>query len=291
MKKYGTIQKANGNDINIYTEGTGKFTIVMMSGSGVTSPVLEYRTLYKKLADQYRIAVVEKPGYGLSGHAVTERTVENMVDESREALRLAGILPPYILAPHSYSGFEAVYWANTYPDEVKAVLGIDMGIPDMALLQAEALPEDKKKQMLEKYDKFLAVIQKRGLMAKLAKNKTVNASGLISGNALSDREKELYTVLFYKNMRNPEINEEAIRMTENAKKAHATGVLKCPACFFISNMKSPVKTMTWQEAGITYAKKCGGEYHLSDQGHFMYAKIPDKMAETFKTFLNNLAIK
>ena len=56
-------------------------------------------------------------------------------------------------------------------------------------------------------------------------------------------------------------------------------------------MKSPVKSMTWQEAGIAYAKKCGGEYHLSDQGHFMYAKIPDKMAETFKTFLSNLAIK
>ena len=104
-------------------------------------------------------------------------------------------------------------------------------------------------------------------------------------------KKSYIPYFFYKNMRNPEINEEAIRMTENAKKAHATGVLKCPACFFISNMKSPVKTMTWQEAGIAYAKKCGGEYHLSDQGHFMYAKIPDKMAETFKTFLNNSMIK
>lgn len=262
MEKYGKIQRVNGNDINIYTEGTGKFTIVIMSGSGVTSPVLEYKTLYKRLADEYRVAVVEKPGYGLSGHAVTDRTVENMVDESRETLRLAGILPPYILAPHSYSGFEAVYWANTYPDEVKAVLGIDMGIPDMALLQAQALSEDKKKRMLEKYDKFLALIQKRGVISKLIRNKTVNASGLISGSSLSDKEKELYTELFYKNIRNQEIKEEAIRMTENAKKAQATGVLKCPVCFFISNMRSPVKSMTWQEAGIAYAKKCGGEYHF-----------------------------
>ena len=63
MEQYGKIQKVNGNEINIYTEGTGEFTIVIMSGSGVTSPVLEYKMLYKRLADEYRIAVVEKPGY------------------------------------------------------------------------------------------------------------------------------------------------------------------------------------------------------------------------------------
>lgn len=288
---YCKLVKVDANDINVYAEGKGELTIVFMSGSGVTSPVLEYSMLYRKLTDRYRVAVVEKAGYGFSGHASTKRTVENMVEESRKALRLSGIEPPYVLAPHSYSGFEAVWWANTYPEEVKAVLGIDMGIPDMALLQAKEFPDNKKQKTLEKYYNFLSVVAKQGFISKLLKNKTVNVSGLISGNWLTEEEKKLYSELFYKNLCNPEIKEEAFLMTENAEKACNSGVLRCPACFFISNMKSPVKSMTWQEAGVAYAKKCGGEYHISDKGHLMYTIIPDEMAETFKAFLEKLVIK
>lgn len=50
-------------NINIYTEGTGDITIVVLSGSGVTSPILEYKCLYNKMSSKYKIAVIEKPGY------------------------------------------------------------------------------------------------------------------------------------------------------------------------------------------------------------------------------------
>ena len=127
----------NGTELNVYTEGNGAITIVFMAGNGVTCPVLEYKPVYRRMSVKYRIAVIEKAGYGFSGSATTPRTVENLVSEDREALRMAGIEPPYVLAAHSYSGFEAVYWANTYPDEVKAVLSMDMGVPDMAVSQAD----------------------------------------------------------------------------------------------------------------------------------------------------------
>jgi len=114
------------SNINIYTEGTGDITIVVLSGSGVTSPILEYKCLYNKMSSKYKIAVIEKPGYGFSDSTDTPRTVDNIVEESRTALYDAGILPPYVLMPHSYSGFETIYWANTYEDEVKAVLSVDI---------------------------------------------------------------------------------------------------------------------------------------------------------------------
>lgn len=41
-------------------------TIVLLSGSGVAAPIYDYKVLYSKLTDQYRIAVVEKSGYGYS---------------------------------------------------------------------------------------------------------------------------------------------------------------------------------------------------------------------------------
>ena len=112
---YGKKVKVGETFLNVYTEGESDITVVFMSGGGVTAPVLEYKCLYSRMSHKYRIAIVEKAGYGLSDSAKTERTVENLVEESRKALLLAGIKPPYVLAPHSYSGFEAVWWANNYP--------------------------------------------------------------------------------------------------------------------------------------------------------------------------------
>ena len=51
-----------------------------------------------------------------------EQTVENIVQEIRHALKEADIQGPYILMPHSISGVYSMYYANTYPDEVKAVM-------------------------------------------------------------------------------------------------------------------------------------------------------------------------
>ena len=278
----------NGTEMNVYTEGSGALTIVFMAGSGVTCPVLEYKPIYRRMSAQFRIAVIEKAGYGFSDRAKTPRTLENLVSEDREALRKAGIEPPYVLAAHSYSGFEAVYWANTYPEEVKAVLSMDMGIPDMAVSQSEEIGEEKRCAMVKKQQKLMQKVAKGGLLTRLLKNRLENVSGLLSGSELTDEEKKVYRELFYKNIANDEFTEEALLMTDNAKKAYNTGILKCPCCFYISDMKTLSKKLSWRQAGMDYAAKCGGEVHLSDKGHMMYAFIPDEMSETFRKFIDHI---
>ena len=164
-----------------------------------------------------------------------------------------------------------------------------MVFPNLALAQAKEIPEDKKVKIVIQQRKVLSIIARQGLISKLFKNQTINISGLMTGNELSTDEKVLYQKLFYKNILNKEVSEESILATANAKKADKSGIIKCPACFYISNMKSPVKAITWQKAGIAYAEKCGGEYHLSKAGHTLYASIPDEIAETFKNFLKKLS--
>ena len=102
---------------------------------------------------------------------------------------------------------------------------------------------------------------------------------------LTDDEKKIYRELFYKNIAHGEFTDEGLLMTENARKAQSTGLLKCPCCFFISDMKTPAKKVSWRQAGVDYAGRCGGEVHLSDKGHMMYAVIPDEMSGTFDSFL------
>lgn len=290
LVNYGKKVKVGETFLNVYTEGEGDITVVFMSGGGVTAPVLEYKCLYSRMSHKYRIAIVEKAGYGLSDSAKTERTVENLVEESRKALLLAGIKPPYVLAPHSYSGFEAVWWANNYPEEIKAILGVDMGFPDMAIAQEKEFPKEKRIKALENQKKLFSVIAKKGLIAKLLKNKTVNTTGMMTGSSLTDEEKELYSELFYKNLCNDEYSQESLLMTENAQKAMEKGKPCCPCCFFISDMKSFTKNTTWREEGIRYAKECSGEYHLTDKGHMFYSVIPQETADTFLKFLEKLPL-
>ena len=53
-----------------------------------------------------------------------------MLEETRRALILAGERGPYVLLPHSMSGLEAIYWAQKYPQEIKAIIGLDMAFPE-----------------------------------------------------------------------------------------------------------------------------------------------------------------
>ncbi|MEE5992655.1 MAG: alpha/beta hydrolase [Oscillospiraceae bacterium] len=290
MQKYGTIAKVGDTEINVYIEGSGNITIIFMAGSGVGCPTLEYKPIYRRMSDKYRIAVVEKAGYGLSGKATTERTVENLVEESRTALRILHIEPPYILAPHSYSGFEAIWWANTYPEEVKAVLGLDMGFPNMMKAQAREIPHEKKKAMVENSRALMQKIAKRGILDKLLRNRTVNASGLLSNHELSAEEKQTYEEVYYQNITSEAVFEESLLAETNAEKADSTGYLSCSACFIVSNMKTPVKALSWQQAAKDYAEQCHAEIHLINEGHMMYTKIPDQIVQIFKTFLEKVGL-
>ena len=62
----GEKVEVNGTKLNVYSEGSGDVTIVFMAGNGVTCPVLEYKPVYRRMSVKYRIAVIEKAGYGFS---------------------------------------------------------------------------------------------------------------------------------------------------------------------------------------------------------------------------------
>jgi len=98
--------------------------------------------------DRYRIAVVEKSGYGWSERCNSPRDIGTMLEETRKALDLSGENGPYVLFPHSMSGLEAIYWAQKYPDEVIAIIEMDPTTPG----SIEVLPDiiaDEAKLFLE----------------------------------------------------------------------------------------------------------------------------------------------
>lgn len=131
-KKYppiGQLVEVNGRDIHVYTKGKGENTIVLLTGLGTTAPALDFEPFVNELSKDNKVVVVEPFGYGWNDTTNKKRTVENSVSEMREALQKSNIKGPYILMPHSVSGVYSMYYANKYPDEVKAIIGIDPTLP------------------------------------------------------------------------------------------------------------------------------------------------------------------
>lgn len=126
----GQMVEVDGHNMSIYVEGTGDTTLVFMSGGGTCSHILDFKSLYSLLSDKYQIVVVEKFGYGFSDVVDKGRDIDSILEDTRTALNTAGLNGPYVLCPHSMSGLEALYWVHKYPNEVSAIIGLDMAVPE-----------------------------------------------------------------------------------------------------------------------------------------------------------------
>lgn len=111
-------------DINVYRAGGKGPTMVLLSGYGTAAPAIDFAPLLRELTD-FDVIVVEGFGYGYSVLDVPHRTVENITTEIHEVLGRLGVRGPVILVGHSVGGIYARYYANTYPGEVSAIIGID----------------------------------------------------------------------------------------------------------------------------------------------------------------------
>ena len=56
----------NGHQINVYVEGDGSETIVVLSGAGIASPILDFKEVSESLSKWYKVVIVERAGYGYS---------------------------------------------------------------------------------------------------------------------------------------------------------------------------------------------------------------------------------
>ncbi|KQL33731.1 alpha/beta fold hydrolase [Psychrobacillus sp. FJAT-21963] len=143
QKKYpaiGKLVEVDGKSMHVYTKGEGDNTIVLLSGLGTAAPALDFEPLINELANNNKVVVVESFGYGWSDITDKARTVENIVEETRTALKKLNINGPYILMPHSISGIYSMYYANRYPEEVKAIIGIDSTLPQALEYFGETVP-------------------------------------------------------------------------------------------------------------------------------------------------------
>src|SRR6056297_184629 len=204
----GTLVEVNdrGDKLHVYAEGDGSKTLVFMAGHGTASPMYDFKALYEELSDEYRIAVVERAGYGWSDITSSPRDIDTVLEETRRALKLAGEKPPYVLFPHSMAGLEALHWANLYPEEIKAIIALDAMVPGY-------IEQTEEKKSLSPIITFLA---RSGLIRNGPDIFENNFIAMKKGH-LTEEEAEIAKTIFFRRVQTNNMREEIDMLETNSQ--------------------------------------------------------------------------
>ena len=274
----GQIVEVDGHNMSVYIEGNSDATLVFMSGAGTCSPILDFKSLYSLLSDEYKIAVVEKFGYGFSDVVDKDRDIDSMLEDTRTALTAAGLNAPYVLCPHSMSGLEALYWAQKYPDEVTAIIGLDMAVP-------EYYDNMKINVPLMRTASLAAGMGIHRLIPGLAESEAIRHG------TLSDSEKEIYKAVFYSRTATVTMINETESVKENAEKVDSMGIPQLPMLLFISNGSGGTgfDEETWRRIAKEYISQVNdGKYIELDCPHYVHDYEYETINESIIEFLLNL---
>lgn len=273
IKANGKFVSVDGHKMHIYAEGkkSTKPTLIIMSGAGVAAPVYDYKVLYSKLSDEYHVVVIEKFGYGYSDVSGLPRDIATLVKEDREALKLAGEDGPYVLMPHSMSALESLYWAQHYPDEVPAIVGLDMALPEC-------------------YDYMPSSAFQIGFV------KTITFMGLhripfldpVNERGLTEAEIRQNKYLVHKVTFNNDVISENKAVNNNAKLVKKGGIPNIPMLLFSSNGSETGVGPKWVQCQRNFASQSSKIKLIQlDCGHMLHYYKSSYIAEKTKDFLKN----
>ena len=263
----------NGHQMNVYVEGDGPETIVVLSGAGIASPILDFKNLTDSLSKKYKIVVVERAGYGYSEDSNQSRDVMEVLSETRQALSQANISGPFIILSHSMASLESLAWQENYPDEVKALVGLDWALP--------ASYEDLKDNQ--------ALLTVAYWSSKIGLLRYFPESFYIKNPTLTETEREQYKLLAYKQLMSQAMLHESRLAKENAKKVPSSINPKIPTLLLVSNGEGTTFSQSeWQH----YAEKfVSGQPNVQviyiDAPHDLYHYQSNEVVSQIEDFLKS----
>ena len=273
LTSMGKTVLVNGHKINVYVEGDGPETIVFLSGAGIASPILDFKNLTDSLSKKYKIVVVERAGYGYSEDSNQSRDVMEVLSETRQALSQANISGPFIILSHSMASLESLAWQEKYPDEVKALIGLDWALPS-------SYEDLKQNQALSTVAYWSSKI---GLLRYFPE------SFYIKNQTLIESERKQYKLLAYKQLMSQAMLYESQTVKENAKKVPSNINPKIPTLLLVSNGKGTGFSQSeWQHFAEKFASEQSNVRVIyMDAPHDLYHYQSHAIVSRINEFLEN----
>ncbi|WP_459129933.1 alpha/beta hydrolase [Guggenheimella bovis] len=274
LKPLSKLVEVEGKRMSVYSEGEGQ-TLVFLAGGGTSAPILDFKSLTDLLKDEYRVVVVERFGYGFSDDSTRSRDLDTILSDTRSALKNAGIDGPYVLCPHSMSGLEALLWSQKYPEEVKAIVGLDMATPEA----------------YDTYDIDLPALRVMQLGAKVGLTRVIpgiSESDAMKHGTLTESEKNTYRLLFYKRTASEDMLREVENVKKNAEKVKGYKPT-IPLLLFVSNGEGTgFDKKAWSKQYEDYIKTEDQRIVPLDVPHYIHDYKYEEISTETKSFLRGI---
>ena len=261
----------NGHRMNVSVKGEGSETIVFLSGAGIASPILDFKNLTDSLSKKYKVVVVERAGYGFSEDSDQSRDVMTVLSETRQALPQAEVSGPYVIVSHSMASLESLAWQEKYPNEVKALIGLDWALP--------ASYEDLKDNQ--------ALLTVAYWSSKIGLLRYFPESFYIKNPTLTETERQQYKLLAYKQLMSQAMLHESRLAKENAKKVPSSINPKIPALLLVSNGEGTTFSQSeWQHYAERFASdQSNVQVVYMDAPHDLYHYQNNELVSRIEGFL------
>ena len=263
----------NGHQMNVYIKGEGSETIVFLSGAGIASPILDFKNLTDSLSKKYKVVVVERAGYGFSEDSDQSRDVMTVFSETRQALSQAEVSGPYVIVSHSMASLESLAWQEKYPNEVRALIGLDWALP----ASYKDLKEHPTLMTLAYWT------SKIGLLRYFPE------SFYIKNPTLTETERQQYKLLAYKQLMSQAMLHESRLVKENAKKVPSSINPKIPTLLLVSNGQGTTFSQSeWQHYAERFASdQSNVQVIYMDAPHELYHYQSHEIVSQIEDFLKS----
>jgi pimeloyl-ACP methyl ester carboxylesterase len=167
----GLLVHVDGHQMHLQVRGpdSGRPTVVLEAGMGSFSP--NWYWVQQELAPTVRSVAYDRAGLGWSRRSRRPRDAQTIAAELRDALREAGLDPPYVLGGHSFGGLPVRAFADLYPALTAGLVLADTSHPD----QWVRWPTPQADKILEVSQRVLSWLGWLGLLRALNLSRGISA--------------------------------------------------------------------------------------------------------------------
>jgi len=133
----GRLVDIGGYRLHVRSLGAGAPTVVIEPGIGDTWEI--WRDVAEMLAEEHRVIVYSRAGYGMSDPGPMPRSAEREANELATLLEAASIEPPYVVVGHSIGALNALVYASTNPNLLTGLVLLDP--PPVDFIRGKRFPD------------------------------------------------------------------------------------------------------------------------------------------------------
>jgi pimeloyl-ACP methyl ester carboxylesterase len=273
IESYGHRVSIDGGEVNAYVTGHGDQTVVLLSGYGTTSPVLDFQPLIEELSEDFTVVVVERFGYGYSDLDVKERTVGNISSELHTALTALEVSGPYVLVAHSVAGIHTLDYMHRFPRDVSALVTIDATVPADFAIPDRRSPWER-------------AVSTSGALRWMTMLDPSLAAPVAPASAYSEEELERLRLMTIWNYANPSLIDENNRSGQNFDAVDGLNYPKdLPVLAFLSGQTMDAAPDWYRLHEKQLEALDRSELVVLDGHHYLHWTHSPTMAETIRQFL------